>query len=78
MRKPRRTRPVSSRGLRVLPALGLLLPSLLLTSPARSSPPADEPPHFVLGASLSALEPLEERDLREAELLYAFLTAGFR
>ena len=56
----------------------MLLPSLLFTSPARSATPADEPPRFVLGASLSALEPLEERDLREAELLYAFLSARFR
>ena len=78
MRKLHRTRPVSSGGLRVLPAVGLLLPGLLFAAPARSAPPADEPPRFVLGASLSALEPLEDRDLREAELLYAFLSAGIR
>ena len=51
----------------------LLLPGSL---PAES--PADDPPRFVLGASLSALEPTRDRDLREAELLYAFLTATFR
>jgi hypothetical protein len=78
VRKPVRSRAVSSIGVRVLPALGALLPSLLLSVAARSAPPADEPPRFVLGASLSALEPLEERDLREAELLYAFLSGAFR
>jgi hypothetical protein len=51
---------------------------LLLAAPVRSAPPADEAPRFVLGASLSALEPTQERDLREAELLYAFLSASFR
>ena len=51
---------------------------LLLASSARSAPPADEAPRFVLGASLSALEPTQDRDLREAELLYAFLSASFR
>ncbi len=50
----------------------------LLAAPVRSAPPEDEPPRFLLGASLSALEPTSDRDLREAELLYAFLSASFR
>lgn len=38
----------------------------------------EDGPRFSLGASLSALEPTRDRDLREAELLYAFLTADYR
>jgi len=55
-----------------------LVPGLLFSAPLRSAPPADEPPRFVLGASLSALEPTRDRDLREGELLFAFLSASFR
>lgn len=51
---------------------------VLLAAPVLSAPPEDEPPRFVLGASLSALEPTSDRDLREAELFYAFLSASFR
>ncbi len=46
--------------------------------PAVCAPPADESPRFVLGASIHALEPTGDRDLREAGLLYAFLSASFR
>lgn len=65
--------------MRVTRSLWALVSSLLLlpgTLPAET--PAGETPRFVLGASLSALEPTSERDLREAELLYAFLTATYR
>ena len=55
-----------------------LLPVLLLTAPSRPARSEDEPPRFVLGAALSAYEPTEERELRDVELLYAFLTASFR
>ncbi|MRR13601.1 hypothetical protein EG835_14380, partial [bacterium] len=51
---------------------------LLLPGTLAAEPPTDDPPRFVLGASLSALEPTRDRDLREAELLYAFLTAAYR
>lgn len=55
-----------------------LLPVLLLTAPSRPARSEDEPPRFVLGAALSAYEPTQERELRDVELLYAFLTASFR
>ena len=65
--------------MRLFRALRAFVPGLLLLAvPARSAPPADEAPRFVLGASLSALEPTRDRDLREAELLYAFLSASYR
>ena len=56
-----------------------LVASLLIPpGPLAADPPAGDPPRFVLGASLSALEPTRDRDLREVELQYAFLTAAFR
>jgi hypothetical protein len=65
--------------LRVLRPLRALVPGVfLLAASADSAPPAGEPPRFVLGASLSALEPTRDRDLREGELLYAFLTGSVR
>jgi hypothetical protein len=65
--------------LKVLRPLQALVPAfLLLAAPALAAPPADEPPRFVVGASLSALEPTRDRDLRENGLLYAFLTASVR
>lgn len=60
--------------MRGLAPLVLVLPTLH----ALSAPPESEAPRFVLGAALSALEPTSDRDLREAELLYAFLSASFR
>ena len=70
---------VSSQGVRVPRSLWALVTSLLLlTVPADAAPPGGDAPSFVLGASLSALEPTRDRDLREAELLYAFLSASFR
>ena len=78
---PDRRRAVSSQRLESIPApLGARSepPLLLGALAADSASPADEPPRFVLGASLSALEPTQDRDLREAELLYAFLTASYR
>lgn len=60
-----------------VPLVVVLLLSLSAVR-ARSAPPESEPPRFVLGASLSALEPTSDRDLRGAELLYAFLSASFR
>lgn len=79
VREPLRPRAVSSPGLRVTRLLWALVPSLLfLPGSVAADPPADEPPRFVLGASLSALEPTRDRDLRDAELFYAFLTAAFR
>ena len=71
-------RAVSSGGVRVPRLSWALLPALLLTAPSRPALSEDEPPRFVLGASISAYEPTEERDLREVELLYAFLTASYR
>lgn len=60
------------------PVRALVPALLLLVRPASAAPPAEAGPRFSLGASLSALEPTSERDLREAELLYAFLTASVR
>jgi len=55
----------------------VLLPSLLLAaSPAPAETPAEkEMPRFVLGATLSDLEPIRDRELRDGELLFAFLSA---
>ena len=79
MRKPLHPRAVSSRGLKVTRVLWAIASGLLLLpGPLAAEPPADEPPGFVLGASLSALEPTQDRDLREAELSYAFLSATYR
>ena len=65
--------------MKVPQSLWALVASLLLLPGSLSAdPPADDPPHFVLGASLSALEPTRDRDQREEELQYAFLTAAFR
>ena len=70
-------RAVSSFGLRVSRPLRALVPAVLLSFvPASAAPPPDGAPRFELGASLSALEPTRDRDLRDAELLYAFLTAS--
>lgn len=55
-----------------------LLPVLLLTAPSRPARSEDEPPRFVLGASLSAYEPTDGRGRREQELLYALLGASVR
>lgn len=66
--------------MRVSRSLWALVSSLLLfpRPSVAAGPPADDHPRFVLGASLSALEPTRDRDLREAELSYAFLTADYR
>ena len=78
MRKPLSPRAVSSRGLRHSRFLWALVASLLLLPGSLpAEPPAGDSSRFVLGASLSALEPTRDRDLREAELHYAFLTAAF-
>jgi hypothetical protein len=63
--------------LRVPRPLRALVPSLLLlASPVQAEAPGGEAPRFVLGAALSDLEPLRDRDLRDGELLYAFLSAA--
>lgn len=65
--------------MRVLRSLRALVPALLLLPGfVAAEPPADESPRFVLGAALSAFEPTGDRDQREVELFYAFVTAAYR
>ncbi|HPA51393.1 MAG TPA: hypothetical protein PLP50_07300 [Thermoanaerobaculia bacterium] len=62
--------------MRVLRSIQVLLPSLLLAaSPAPAESPAETMPRFVLGLALSDLEPLRDREMRDGELLFAFLSA---
>ena len=63
--------------MRVPRPIRTLAPVLLLAAPiALAEAPAAGGPRFVLGAALSDLEPIRDRDLREGELLYAFVTAS--